>query len=794
MMPASFLPRSPLLLLAVALVALAAFVAPGAQQPAQAQSYDYALPPYTHATPAKQVDITIVDDALEVRLRRTKIGRYSAGYLRALDYAGGSPHHVQIGAFAASGTTNTKLALHWRDAAGNNKQTYLVYTFMNRASECRVTNWPTGAVTDGRIHGGRPWFTQTVRTAPNPPREEPLPLQGGWVTLSNHTAQQATGKHLCVGLRFHHEGDSTGVSELRAFSYYMDDATPTLAGDMSGNTLTLTATDESQIFQYRYIKKSCDTASPTESAGWRSLWKSLSWIDAGDGATSKRLVSNKQVEIVFPDGVNQVFCFDAQDMQKNVGRLAFRVDTRQRPTSLTLSTNASNNTVTEGGSVTVTATLDQPAMAAVSVPLSAANASTAASGDYTLPAAFAIAVGQRTATGTVQTTDDDVDEDNENIVLTTSVSGLTVTGATVTIADDDTAGVTLSAQSVSAVEGFTAPYTVRLNTRPTANVTVTPTSATPAAATVSGALTFTAANWKSPQPVTVTGVAQGTSAISHTVASSDSDYSGVSVGSVTASVLESQTKYSVTPALTIPEFHAARALTVTLGQVAPAGGITLAVAYDFSGGTATRADLREAPAEVIVAEGDTTAELMLVTRHDEVVEDDETFTVTVTADAAAQAAGWTPVSGQDTATVTITDDDTAEASVGFWSAVEPQLSGIAASRNSRSNVSVVLSRPPATPVTVEVEVDASSTATEYVDDQNPGDFRIVDKTLTFTPGGSGGRYQTLWVDIADSAETANETIVLRIADHSGNDLGRHYTRYAPNRTYTITLWPRTGGL
>jgi len=258
--------------------------------------------------------------------------------------------------------------------------------------------------------------------------------------------------------------------------------------------------------------------------------------------------------------------------------------------------------------------------------------------------------------------------------------------------------------------------------------------------------------------------------------------------------VESQTKYSVTPALTIPEFHAARALTVTLGQVAPAGGITLAVAYDFSGGTATRADLREAPAEVIVAEGDTTAELMLVTRHDEVVEDDETFTVTVTADAAAQAAGWTPVSGQDTATVTITDDDTAEASVGFWSAVEPQLSGIAASRNSRSNVSVVLSRPPATPVTVEVEVDASSTATEYVDDQNPGDFRIVDKTLTFTPGGSGGRYQTLWVDIADSAETANETIVLRIADHSGNDLGRHYTRYAPNRTYTITLWPRTGGL
>ena len=91
----------------------------------------------------------------------------------------------------------------------------------------------------------------------------------------------------------------------------MDDTDPTLAGDMSGNTLTLTATDESRIFQYRYIKKSCGTASPTEAG-----WKSLHWIDGGDGATSKRLVSNKQVEIVFPDGVNNVFCFDAQDLQK----------------------------------------------------------------------------------------------------------------------------------------------------------------------------------------------------------------------------------------------------------------------------------------------------------------------------------------------------------------------------------------------------------------------------------------------------------------------------------------------
>ena len=462
------------------------------------------------------------------------------------------------------------------------------------------------------------------------------------------------------------------------------------------------------------------------------------------------------------------------------------------PTALTLTTSAVNDSVGEGaGSVSVTATLDRPALSGgVAVTLTASGSATAGA-DFVLPGAFTIPAGKTSATANVRIVDDDSPESSETVVLSASAAGLSVTPVTLTVTDDDIPGVTLSALSVSAFEGFTASYTVRLNTQPTANVTVTPTSGTTAAATVSDALTFTPANWKSSQQVTVTGVAEGTSAISHTVTTTDSDYSAVTVGSVTATVLVPQTKYSITPALTIPEFETARALTVTLGQAAPAGGITFAVAYDYSGGTATRGDLRAAPATVTVKEGDTTAQLRLVTRHDEVVEDDETFTVTITADATAQAAGWTPISGQNTATVTITDDDTAEASVGFGSAVEPQRGAIAASRNSRSRVSVTLSRPPATPVTVEVEVDPSSTATEYVDDNNPGDFRIVDKTVTFTPGGSRGTSQTLWVDITNSAETANETIVLRIADHSGGGLGRHYTRYEPNRTYTITLWPRT---
>ncbi|MCY4516681.1 MAG: fibronectin type III domain-containing protein, partial [Acidimicrobiaceae bacterium] len=195
------------------------------------------------------------------------------------------------------------------------------------------------------------------------------------------------------------------------------------------------------------------------------------------------------------------------------------------------------NTVTEGGSVAVTATLDRPATAAVSVTLSAASASTAASGDYTLPAAFTIAKGQSTATGTVRTVGDEVDEGNETIVLTTTVGGLSVTGVTLTIADDDTAGVTLSRRSVSAGEGSSATYTVVLDSEPTADVTVTPTSGATSKATVApGSRTFTPANWDVAQTFTVTGVEAGTSVIAHAAASADSGYSISAVGTVSVSV------------------------------------------------------------------------------------------------------------------------------------------------------------------------------------------------------------------------------------------------------------------
>ncbi len=104
----------------------------------------------------------------------------------------------------------------------------------------------------------------------------------------------------------------------------------------------------------------------------------------------------------------------------------------------------------------------------------------------------------------------------------------TVEGATHS-RDDDTAGVTLSTTSVTLTEAFgagrTATYSVKLNTRPSGDVTVTPVSSDTSVAKVHGnvtALTFTPANWADPQIVTVGVVddrtdADRTTTITHTV-------------------------------------------------------------------------------------------------------------------------------------------------------------------------------------------------------------------------------------------------------------------------------------
>ena len=145
----------------------------------------------------------------------------------------------------------------------------------------------------------------------------------------------------------------------------------------------------------------------------------------------------------------------------------------------------------------------------------------------------------------------DTDEEDESATLTLDPSGgadYGFTGSsalTVTVTDDDTPGVTVAPTSLTVGEGGTGTYTVKLDTLPTGDVTVTivdPTDNTDVTAEPP-ALTFTTTNWNSAQTVTVSAVLDvdtddDTATVTHTV----SGYGSVSsAASVTVTVAEDPT-------------------------------------------------------------------------------------------------------------------------------------------------------------------------------------------------------------------------------------------------------------
>jgi len=102
---------------------------------------------------------------------------------------------------------------------------------------------------------------------------------------------------------------------------------------------------------------------------------------------------------------------------------------------------------------------------------------------------------------------------NESIVVDiTSVTNGTENGTqqvTATITDDDVAGFTITPTSglVTTEAGGTANFTVKLTSQPTANVTLGLSSSNTAEGIISTpSLTFTPANFNTPQTVTITGI------------------------------------------------------------------------------------------------------------------------------------------------------------------------------------------------------------------------------------------------------------------------------------------------
>ena len=143
----------------------------------------------------------------------------------------------------------------------------------------------------------------------------------------------------------------------------------------------------------------------------------------------------------------------------------------------------------------------------------------------------------------------------------------------------EAAGVTVSETALTVTEEDTTgdSYTVVLDSQPTANVVVTVaghlgTDVLPAPTT----LTFTLMNWETAQTVTVTAVndadtTNDTVSLTHSAASTDTDYNGITIAGVTVTVNDDDTANSAPAFTSAATFDAAENQTA-VGTVAASDG------------------------------------------------------------------------------------------------------------------------------------------------------------------------------------------------------------------------------
>ncbi len=340
-------------------------------------------------------------------------------------------------------------------------------------------------------------------------------------------------------------------------------------------------------------------------------------------------------------------------------------DTAKAQGTFSVSASAS---AAEGDDATLTITLSAAAPAdgvafAVTADYSGAATATALDvGSITSP--VTVAEGDTTQAITIPTVDDDMDEDDEtfSIVIAAATPGWEKEGdgkdtATITITDDDTAGVTVNPTALTIGEGGTGTYTVVLDSAPGNLVTIVASSGDTGAVSVDPeTYVISPSDWSVPRTFTVSGMADADATdesvtISHSVNGyQDAKYNGVTVPSLSVAVQDTTpTNFAVSRTASAAEGSDAT-LIVTLTATAPTGGVEFGVSADYSG-SASDADVGDLPQTVTVAAGRTTATLTIALATDALEEGDETFTVTLT-----PPSGWTVASAGDAAaTVTITD-------------------------------------------------------------------------------------------------------------------------------------------
>ena len=418
--------------------------------------------------------------------------------------------------------------------------------------------------------------------------------------------------------------------------------------------------------------------------------------------------------------------------------------------------------VPEGGSVEVTVTLSADPERTVDIPLTAAGRGGLEDADYGgVPANVTFSTGgSLEQTFTVTTTDDRINDDGESLRLTfgsplpASVSTTSPSAATVSINDDDVAGVTLSETSLEIDEGGSGDYTVVLTSEPTADVTIESRAPAGSDLTVNpSSLTFTSGNWELSQTVAVSAAddndfTDDTGTITHRVTSSDSDYNNRSVDSVAVTVLDDE-QVPVTVKFGSANYTVAEGgtvdVTVTLNRD-PKREVTIPIERADQNG-ATSADYSGVPSGVTIISPNTSVTFAVTAEQDEIDDDGESVRLSFGGLTGAVTA-VTP----SASTISITDDDHPIVSVSF------EKDTYDVNEGGSVNVMLMLSEPPGRSVTVDIDSMNRGTATT-ADYSVPG-------AVTFGPNDTEKSisFRTTQDSISDDNESVDLTLSSTLPD------------------------------
>ena len=425
-----------------------------------------------------------------------------------------------------------------------------------------------------------------------------------------------------------------------------------------------------------------------------------------------------------------------------------------------------------GGASTVTATLSAVSSAAVTLTVGAAAGTGAVAADFSLSAAktLTIAAGATTSTGTVTVTaaDNDVDAANKSVTVSATVTGGNGVAApsdvTLTLTDDDTAGVTFSPTTLTVTEqGASQSFTVVLDSEPTGGtngttwVGLTPSDTDEldlnSALTYPYNLSFTPSNWDTAQTVAVTALgdsdrANDTKQIRYTV----SGYTGGEVTNqlaVTVTVIDDD-KPIVSLSLSsssISENGGVATVTATLDEAVTVA-TTVTVAAAAAGTDTDASDFTPSSANTLtIAAGDTTSTgTVTITAVDNTL-DEPNKSVTVSGTVSHNG-----VTRPTAKTLTITDDDPAPMlSIDSPSVTEGD------SGSTNLTFTATLSAASGRQVTVDYTDAGTGTATSGTDHT-----AIAGGTLTFAAGTTS---QTFNVSVTgDVLDEADETVKVRLKD------------------------------